>query len=56
MNAQRWDLSARAVGMRLLQGVLLVLGGLIAIGVYRFLSCQIHEWIEKAVSDWPTRI
>ena len=56
MNAPRWDLSARTFGMRLLQGVLLVLGGLIAIGVYRFLSCQIHEWIEKAVSDWPTRI
>src|SRR6266849_6290135 len=34
-----------------LQGVLLVLGGLIAIGAYRFLSCQIHAWIEKAVSD-----
>jgi hypothetical protein len=56
MNAQRWDLSARAFGMRLLQGVLLVLGGLIAIGVYRLLSWQIHEWIEKAVSDWPPRI
>lgn len=56
MNAQRWDLSARALGMRLLQGVLLVLGGLIAIGVCRFLGCQIHEWIEKAVSEWPTRI
>ncbi len=56
MNAQRWDLSARAVGMRLLQGALLVLGGSIAIGVYRLLSCQIYEWIEKAVSDWPTRI
>jgi hypothetical protein len=56
MNAQRWGLSARALGMRLLQGALLVLGGLIVIGVYRFLSCQIHEWIEKAVSNWPTRI
>jgi hypothetical protein len=53
MNAQRWDLSARALGMRLLQGALLVLGGLIAIGVYRFLGCQLHEWIEKAVSGWP---
>jgi len=56
MNAQRWDLSARALGMRLLQGALLVLGGLIVIGVYRFLSRQIHEWVEKAVSDWPPRI
>lgn len=53
MNAQRWDLSARALRTRLLQGALLVLGGLIAIGVYRFLGCQLNEWIEKAVSGWP---